>query len=133
MLEEAAHELHDRQGHGAHAVAVRLPIPEAHVVRIDGQDAVRGDRHLEHVGREVLQRPTPVARGLAVDVPLNRPDLAWNLPEQAALVDLITKLSPNNPRQGPHRQIEPGPGWMPASVLAAQRSAPDDIMNMGVI
>jgi hypothetical protein len=89
VLEEAAHELHNRQGHGAHSVAVRLLIPEADIVRIDGLDAVLPDRHLEHVRGEVLQRPIAVARGLTVDVPLHHPDLGRNVPEQAALVDLI--------------------------------------------
>ena len=133
MLKKPAHELHDRQGHGAYPMAVRLLIPESHVVVIDAQDAALRDRHLEHVGGEVLQRPAAVTRGLAVDVPLRRPDLARNLPEQAGRVDPITKLGPHDPRQCSHREIEPGPGRMPAPVLVAQRPAHDDIVNVGVI
>jgi hypothetical protein len=54
MLKKPADELHDRQRHRPHPVALQLLIPEAHVVLIDAHDAALRDRHLEHVGGEEL-------------------------------------------------------------------------------
>jgi hypothetical protein len=71
---------------------MRLLIPEPHVVVIDAQDAVLRDRHLEHVGGQVLERRAAGAGGLAVDVPRRRPHLARNLPEQAVRGDPVAKL-----------------------------------------
>ena len=106
VLEKTPDEFHDIESHGSPALAARLFVTKGDDPILDFDNAAIGDRHLEHVGREIFEAGRAFANSLAVDVPLGPPNIGRDLVEEPRGLHPVPELGPEDFRQGPYRQIE---------------------------
>ena len=97
MLEEAPDEFHDLQAGGAIARASLFAVLERNGAipgsspgqALQGDDPAVGDGHFEHIRGQVLERSGPVSDGLAVDDPVDLPNLGVDLVQEAGFLHLV--------------------------------------------
>lgn len=116
MLQEAADEFHDIEGEDSWALAVGLAIANEHRAVLDVDDARVGDRDFEDVGGEILQARFAGGDRLAVDVPIDAPDIRGDLIEAVSLDHLIAELGSKDFRESFNGEKEIDSGGMPRAV-----------------
>jgi hypothetical protein len=92
-----------------------------------------GDRHVEDIRGEVFQGGVGLGRGVAVDVPGDRPDLWGDGLQQS---DFGPRLSPQGAverREGFNRDKESGSGGEPRVTVCGEPPTWDNVMDMRVV
>lgn len=133
VLEEAAHELEGREGHGSPSVGVGLFVSEEYGIVVYLEDSVVGDGDPEDIGGEVLEGVSAIAHRLRVDVPGDVPDLGVDLVEECCLFHLIAELGSEEDGQSFDGEEEMEVGGVPGMVFDGDGSSWDDIVDMGVV
>jgi hypothetical protein len=133
MLQEAADKFHDLKSEGSWTVTVRFAVANEDRTVLDFQDAGVGEGDFEDVRGEVLQRSMTGRNGLGIDIPIDLPDLRWDLLEQAGSFHFIAELSFENLGESFNREIEVGSGGKPAALGRGKSAAWDDIMDVRMI
>jgi len=106
MLEKASDELDGIQGHDAPAPAVRFSVSEGNAVILHFDNAAVGDGHFEDIRSQVFDGGMALPHCLAVDVPLDVPNLRRDEIEEPGFLHLIAELGPEDLGECSDRQIE---------------------------
>ena len=116
MLQEAADELHDIEGQDSRAFTVRFAIANEHGAVLDTDDARVGDGDFEDVGSEIFERGIAGGYRLAVDVPVDLPDIGRDLIEEFCLFHQIAELGSEDFRERFDGEKEIDLGGMPGAI-----------------
>ena len=99
MLQEAADEFHNIEGQDSRSFTVRFAIANQHGAVLDANDARVGNGDFEDVGGEIFESGLAGGDRLAVDVPVDLPDIRWDLIEQIGLLHQIAELGAKDFRE----------------------------------
>ena len=83
MLQEPADELHGIQGHAAIPRTALFSVFKGHFTVFDQDDAIIAYGCLENIAGQIFYCVFSISHGLNVDVPVDTPDLGWNLIKKA--------------------------------------------------
>ena len=106
MLEKASDEFHSVQCHGSPPVAVRLTVTKENGVIVHFHNATVGDGHFEDIRSQVFDGCMALPHCLAVDVPLDVPNLRRDEIEEPGFFHFIAELGPEDFGECSDRQIE---------------------------
>ncbi len=116
MLQETADEFHDIEGQDSRSFTVRLAIANEHRAILDADDARVGDGDFEDVGSEILEARLAGGDRLAVDVPVDLPDLGRDLIEQLGCLYSIAELGSEDFGERFEGEVEIDSGGMPRAI-----------------
>ena len=116
MLQESADEFHDFEGEDSWPVTVRFAIANENGAVLDFDDARVGDRDFEDVGSQVFKTSFAGGYRLAVDVPVDLPDLGRDLIEEMRLFHQIAELGSKDFRERLDGEKEIDSGGMPRAI-----------------
>ena len=133
VLQEASDEFHDIESHGSPTRAPRLFVAKGDDSILHFHNAAVGDGHLEDIRGKILEAGRAFAHRLAVDVPLDFPDLGRDLVKEAGSLHFVSELGPEDLGEGLYRQIEIDPGRMPGAVFGQKGSSGGNVVDMGMI
>jgi hypothetical protein len=133
MLEEAAGEFHDIEGESSGTLAVGFAIANEHGTAIEACDARVGNGDFEDVRGEIFESRLTGAHRLAVDIPVDVPDLVVNVIEQFRLFDEIAEFGSEDFRESFDRHKEIDSGGVPGAIGRADGTARHDVMNVWMI
>ena len=106
VLQEPSDELHSVQCHGSPPLAVRLTVTKENGVIFHFHIAAVGDGHFEDIRSQVFDGGMALPHGLAVDVPLDVPNLRRDEIEEPGFLHLIAEFGPEDLGECSDRQIE---------------------------
>ena len=109
-------EFHDFEGKDSGALAVRFAITNEHRAVLDVDDTRVGDGDFEDVGSQVFEASFTGGYRLAVDVPVDVPDIGGDLIEQLGLFDQIAELGSKDFRERFDGEKEIDSGGMPRAI-----------------
>lgn len=132
MLQEAPDKLHDFQGKGPKAVAMRFSVAKEDRSVLDFQDTGIGDGDSEDVGGKVFKGCFAGADGLGVNVPVDLPDFRRDLVEETGLFHFIVELGFEDLGKSSDGEVEIDPGGVPEAIGGGESATWDDIMDMRV-
>ena len=116
MLQEATDELDNIEGQDSRSFTVRLAVANEHGAVLDAEDARVGDGDFENVGCEIFESSLAGGDCLAVDVPVDVPELGWDLIQQFGLRHQIAELSSKDFRESFDGEEEIDSGGMPRAI-----------------
>jgi len=116
VLQEAANELHDIEGQDSGALTVGLAVTNEDRAVLESNDARIGNGDFENVGCEIFESSLAGGDCLAVDVPVDVPELGWDLIQQFGLRHQIAELSSKDFRESFDGEEEIDSGGMPRAI-----------------
>ena len=95
---------------------MRFAIANEHRAILDVDDARVGDRDFENVRGQVFEARFAGGYRLGVDVPVDVPDIGWDLIEELGLFHQIAERGSEDFRESMHWEKEIDSGRMPGAI-----------------
>lgn len=108
-------------------------VANQHGAILEANDAGVGDSDFEEVGGEIFQSRLTGGDRLGVDVPVDLPELGWDLIEQFVLLHEITEFGTEDFGERLDGEKEIDFGGMPRAIGGTQSPTRDDVVDMGMI
>jgi len=133
MLQEATDELDNIEGQDSRSFTVGLAVGNEHGAVLDVEDARVGDGDFENVGSQIFESGITGGDCLRVNVPVDVPELGWDLIQQFGLRHQIAELGAEDLGERFYGEEEIDSGGMPGAIGRTQRATANDVVDMGMI